>query len=103
MAFHHLERLINLHDGYRRVFQVGSQQLLLIQEDGRLYLLKNQCPHLGMGLSQATYREGRLRCPGHGIEFDLASGQPAATSQRCPALTFYTLSYEGNAVGVEVS
>ena len=101
--FHPLERLINLYDGYRRVFRVGSQQLLLIQEDGRLYLLNDQCPHLGVSLSQASYDQGRLRCRGHGIEFDLATGQPAAANQRCPALTFYTLSYDGNEVGVEVN
>jgi len=102
MAFYPLERLLNLHDGYRQVFQVGSQQLLLMQEDNRLYLINNACPHLGVGLAMASYQQGRLRCPGHGIEFELASGLPVASTQRCSALTFYTIVYEGNEVGVEV-
>ena len=45
MAFQPLERLMNLYDGYRNVFRVAGQSLLLIQEEGRCYLLLNQCPH----------------------------------------------------------
>ena len=45
MRFLGLEKLINLHDGYRREFKIDQLQLLLIQEQGRLYLLESRCPH----------------------------------------------------------
>ena len=45
MRFYPLEKLINLHDGYRRVFRIDHQSLLLLQRGGELYLLESSCPH----------------------------------------------------------
>ena len=57
MRFQPLEKLINLHDGYRPQFKIDSLQLLLIQERGELFLFEANCPHRGHPLAQATIVE----------------------------------------------
>ena len=42
MAFHALEKLMFLEDGYRREFIIDGIPLLLFQEDGQRYLIRNQ-------------------------------------------------------------
>lgn len=109
MAFYGLEKLINLQDGYRKVFRVGNVDLLLLHEAGKTFLVKNQCPHMGKPLQNATIIAGQgndspcLRCPHHGMQFDLHSGKNINNQGNpCGALTRYQLQYEGNIIGVEV-
>ncbi len=100
MSFIPLAKLHQLYDGLCLPVVVAGKPLLLIQEEGKTYLIANQCPHLGASLSRATLLDGWLRCPVHGMEFNLASGQPRHPAV-CPAgLQYYSLAYEGNSVGV---
>lgn len=102
MTFHRLEKLINLHDGYRRVFRIDGLSLLLMQEEGQLYLLRNVCPHKGFPLHTGTYSGGRLRCAYHAIEFDLPCGGRCVQHPSQPGVTLYPVVYEGADVGVEL-
>ncbi len=100
MAFHALERLIHLHDGYRRTFSIAGNSLLLVQDNGQRYLLINQCPHQQAPLHQATIQDGELQCPAHGMRFNLLTGQ---TNDGCSArLKFLPVIYEGNTLGVNL-
>lgn len=102
MPFVALEKLHQLYDGYRKAFTLDGQPLLLLQENGKTLLIKNSCPHAGAALTYATCTGNAIRCPMHGMEFDLSSGRSAnpACSQR---LQFIPLIYEGNMLGVEAS
>lgn len=102
VAYHRLEKLINLYDGYRRVFQVGNLSLLLIQENGVRYLLRNHCPHKGFPLHTGTLSGSRLRCAFHAMEFDLARQGRCIQHPSQPGVEMYVLVYEGNEVGVEL-
>lgn len=102
MAFHRLEKLINLHDGYRQLFRVEHLQLLLIQEKGQRYLLRNMCPHKGFPLHTGTMTGTRLRCAYHAIEFDLARGGSCVQHPLQPGVKMYALVYEESDVGVEL-
>jgi nitrite reductase/ring-hydroxylating ferredoxin subunit len=98
MAFYRLEQLINLYDGYQRAFSVGGHSLLLIQDQGQRYLLLNQCPHQHAPLDRGAIQNGQIRCPQHGMQFDLSTG---STSGACSAkLQFLTPAYDGNMLGV---
>lgn len=102
MPFAALEKLHLLYDGYRKAIRIGGKPFLLLQEEGRVSLIKNACPHASAPLTYATYDNGCLRCPLHGIEFELSSGR--SRSAACAdGLQFIPLVYEGNQIGVDLS
>ncbi|MGD8174533.1 Rieske (2Fe-2S) protein [Marinimicrobium sp. ARAG 43.8] len=102
MAYQVLETLHQLHDGYRRVFRVAGMELLLIQEEGGTFLLRNRCPHMAAPLHRSTVFGGIIRCPTHGIEFDLRSGQALNAPGGCAPLERIPIAYEGNTLGVDL-
>lgn len=103
MAYQSLEKLHQLQEGYRRIFKVAGRDLLLLQEEGRTYLMTNRCPHMDAPLHKASVAAGVLRCPVHGIEFDLRTGEALDAPPGCVGpLEFIPLIYEGNTVGIEV-
>ena len=99
MAFRSLEKLINLHDGYRRVFRVDGREVLLIQEGGSRWLVNRYCPHAGQALDDAAVEGDSIRCPRHGYCFALEDGRPLESP--CAALPVYSLIYEGNSIGLD--
>ncbi len=102
MAYLALEKLHQLSEGYRRQFRVAGEDLLLLVDNGKTYLLKNRCPHLGLSLARATLSVEGLRCPGHGIVFNLVDGC-AVNAGDCPdRLEFVPIAYEGSTLGVYV-
>lgn len=99
MAFYPLEKLHQLFDGYSRAFRVEGRDLLLVQSNGQVHLIENRCPHMDAPLTHATLNNGYIRCPLHGIEFNLVTGQGS-----CPQpLTHYEPIYEGNKVGIDLA
>lgn len=99
MAYRSLEKLINLHDGYRKIVSLHGRQLLLLQEEGTLLLIDRHCPHAGQVLDQADVRGDVLTCPRHLMQFSVFDGLPRRGA--CDALGVYALAYEGNTVGVD--
>jgi nitrite reductase/ring-hydroxylating ferredoxin subunit len=103
MRFQTLEKLINLHNGYRRQFRIDSLHLLLLQQDDEVYLLEARCPHRDQSLDAAGIDQGSIECPQHHYRFSLRDGALISfTEEPCRALRIYELVYEGNEVGVLV-
>ncbi|MGQ9425328.1 Rieske (2Fe-2S) protein [Gilvimarinus sp. F26214L] len=101
MRFHPLDYLHRLHEGYQRAFVVDGQPLLLIQTDGRAYIVANQCPHMNAPLTHARIQDGVIRCPLHGFEYNLHSGRPArAAFEGGGRLQHFPVAYEGNQIGI---
>ncbi|TQV73526.1 Rieske 2Fe-2S domain-containing protein [Exilibacterium tricleocarpae] len=101
MTFYPLEQLHRLHDGYSRPFKVAGRELLLLQVQGETYLIANRCPHMDAPLTHGTVQSGWLRCPLHGIEFDLQTGGArGGVAASLAPLEKFPLAYEGNQVGV---
>lgn len=103
MAFYELEKLHRLHDGYQKAFRVAGHELLLVQQEGRPYLVENRCPHMDAPLTKAQQEPGIIRCRIHGIEFKLEDGQACGPlAGTLSSLKFYPLAYEGTALGVDL-
>lgn len=100
MAFYPLEKLINLTDGYRKIFRITNHELLLIHESGEIHLLENFCPHRGKSLAKARVNSSTIVCPGHRYEFDLITGR--CIKGQCSSLKIYPVSYEGDCVGIDL-
>ena len=75
MRFYPLEKLINLHDDYRRQFKIDHLQLMLIQRRGERYVFESHCPHRAHPLETAAIENGVIRCPLHQYEFSLDDGK----------------------------
>lgn len=102
MAFYPLANLIDLYDGYRGVFRVHGQSLLLIQDEGKIYLIENRCPHMDAPLATGRVEGGAITCRAHGIRFQLDNGKaigPLAETLDC--LRRYNVAYDGNKIGVD--
>lgn len=103
MRFYSLDKLINLHDGYKKVIKIDEHHLLLVQLNGERHLIESMCPHRGHPLTESDLNaeSGRIRCPLHAYQFDIVSGDLLhATEEHCRSLKTYDLIYEGNEVGV---
>lgn len=77
--------------GSRCRVEVGGRMIAVFNVDGRLFAVRDRCPHQGAPLSAGSvwgliYPEGEgrvafasdrkfVRCPWHGWEYDLATGQ----------------------------
>lgn len=80
-----------LPSGTQRLVVAGGREIAVFNVEGTFYALRNQCPHQGgplcsgfvaarlesPGPGRYNYDEGRklVKCPWHGWEFDLATGQ----------------------------
>ena len=76
MAFIPLAKLHQLADGFSTTVRVRGRQLMLIHADGQSWIIDSCCPHAGASLVKGRVAGGCIRCPKHGIEFDLGSGAP---------------------------
>jgi nitrite reductase/ring-hydroxylating ferredoxin subunit len=77
--------------GGRKIVEVAGRSIAVFNLDGEFFALRNRCPHQGgplcegLRLSALTadvpgeYRHARpgelIRCPWHGWEFDIRTGQ----------------------------
>ena len=101
MAFIGLDKLINLHDGYRREFRVDYHRLLHLQHEGEHHLVEALCPHQEHPLIEAWLENGELLCPLHGYRFSLLTGRVVESSREdCRPLKVWPVAYEGADIGV---
>ena len=100
MAFHRLVRLDQLYDGFRATFRIDREDILLLQQNGRVFLIENRCPHQGFPLDRGSLRGERILCPRHGFAFHLESGD-CFQAPSCRLKT-YLPAYDGNYLGVEI-
>nr|WP_243760315.1 Rieske (2Fe-2S) protein [Aestuariicella hydrocarbonica] len=71
----------------------------MIQSEGRTFLIENRCPHMDSPLGNGSVRQDIIRCPKHGIEFNLLTGKGSAPGCLAP-LKIFTPAYEGNLIGI---
>jgi nitrite reductase (NADH) small subunit len=87
-------------EGQAKEFRIHGLTLCVATIEGRPLALDNVCPHRGGPLAEGTIEGGKVVCPWHQWEFDLATGV-ASTSAEVKALT-YALRIEGEDVLVEI-
>jgi len=111
-----VSNLDELPDGERRVFKIGRTDVLLINRQGKVHAIKNNCPHMGFPLNLGEITdEGCIICPLHHSRFELASGEVKEWAHwpigigdflgglvKQKPLTSYTVWVEGNSVFIEL-
>ena len=91
MARYAVATVDEIPPGGRKIVEVGGRSIGIFNVDGEFFALRNSCPHEGGPLCRGVlcgevtsdmpgeYRYSRpgqiLRCPWHGWEFDIRTGQ----------------------------
>jgi nitrite reductase/ring-hydroxylating ferredoxin subunit len=91
MASHVVARADEIPPGGRKIVEVAGRSIAVFNLDGEYHALRNRCPHQGGPLCEGQLlgaigssgpgeydyaRPGELiRCPWHGWEFDIRTGQ----------------------------
>lgn len=104
MARHVVGAVRDLPPGSRRLARIAGQDIVVFNVGGAFFALANRCPHQGgplcegrlTGLLDAAapgqYRYSRpgeiLRCPWHGWEFDIRTGQSRCEPGRIRTRSF---------------
>lgn len=129
MARHIVASAADIPPGTNKVVSVKGREIAVFNVKGSFYALLNKCPHMGAKLCHGVVvglvesagpgefeytRDGEiLRCPWHGWEFDMRTGQShvdpegiwvkqyPACVERGSALTEATLKAETFPVHVE--
>lgn len=87
-------------EGNAKEFAAGDKTICVAMIDGKPLALDNVCPHRGGPLAEGTIEGGKVICPWHQWEFDLATG--ASTDPSGTSTTAYALRQNGEDVLVEI-
>ena len=114
MARHVVARAAEIPDGSSRVVTVRGREIAVFNLRGEFFALINRCPHEGaplaaglrVGLSDSDkpgrYAHSRpgelLRCPWHGWEFDIRTGQSWCDPTRLKAKRYAAVREPGAAL-----
>lgn len=60
--------------GQRIFLKLGEQSIVLLNIDNRLYAINDRCPHQGASLYSGKLEGCTIRCPVHGLRFNLDNG-----------------------------
>ena len=71
---HCVAKLSELEDEVPFAVDVGGEELALILLNGDVYAINNVCTHEYACLSDGYVEDGRIVCPLHLAEFDIATG-----------------------------
>ncbi len=63
-----------LAPGQRKLAFVDGRSIVLFNIDGTIHAIDNACPHNGAALASGQLEGYVLRCPAHGLRFDLRTG-----------------------------
>ncbi|KDB06452.1 Rieske (2Fe-2S) iron-sulfur domain-containing protein [Burkholderia sp. lig30] len=72
-----------LAPGQRALAFANGRSIVVFNIGGMLYGIDNSCPHQGASLASGPLDGTRLRCPAHGLTFDLTTGRMPGTSGLC--------------------
>jgi len=93
--------MADLPPGSRKHVRTDGHSLLLFNVDGGVHAIADSCPHAGAWLGSGKLNGCFLRCPAHGLEFDLRTG--CARSGQGLAVRAYPVRVEGDAVSVDLA
>ena len=63
-----------LAPGQRKLVFVDGRSIVLFNVAGEIHAVDNSCPHNGASLASGALEGCMLRCPAHGLRFDVRTG-----------------------------
>lgn len=93
----------DLSEGEQVVVEVAGHSILLCRHQGEILAVQNKCTHAGSRLESGLMAQGSIRCPLHGVRFDLRTGQCLNERLKCAALRCFTVREVHGYIEVETS
>ena len=93
--------LADLPAGGRKLVRLDGHSLLLFNLAGAVHAMADSCPHAGAWLGSGKLDGCWLRCPAHGMSFDVRSGRMRGADGL--TLRVYPVRLEGEAVWVDLA
>ena len=111
MARHVVAKAADIPAGGNKVVTVAGREIVVFHINGEFFALLNRCPHEGAPMQKAQpvarlesdepgqYRRSRvgemLRCPWHGWEFDVRTGQSYFDPRNCKMRSYPVTVQDG--------
>ena len=95
-----MAKVDEIHPGGSKIVPVQGREILIINNDGTFYAIKNSCPHQGGQLNRGAIERGVITCPGHAWRFDLKTGD--ALDHPPLGLRCYRVEVRDGSVWVEI-
>ena len=92
----HVGTVEDFREGRGRPVMVDGVKVGVFKLKGRLYALKDACPHMGASLADGKLVGNEVTCFWHGWTFDLATGKTRQSPWACAAV--YELEVRGDDV-----
>jgi 3-phenylpropionate/trans-cinnamate dioxygenase ferredoxin subunit len=70
-----------LQVGQQQCVKLGSVSVLVCRTESGIYAVENRCTHMDSSLRGGSIEGDAIRCPLHGIKFDLRTGEPLSMGQ----------------------
>jgi 3-phenylpropionate/trans-cinnamate dioxygenase ferredoxin subunit len=83
-----------LGPGQRKIAFIDGRSIVVFNIAGEFHAIDNTCPHNGASLASGQLDGHLLRCPAHGLRFDVTSGRMPGTVGLCVE-TFPIRSVDG--------
>lgn len=88
-----------LAPGERKLAFVDGRSIVLFNIDGTIHAIDNACPHNGASLASGQLEGHMLRCPAHGLRFDLTTGCMPGAGGLC-LTTFPVRAVDGRLMAI---
>jgi 3-phenylpropionate/trans-cinnamate dioxygenase ferredoxin component len=85
--------------GQPRCVNLGSTSVLVCRTESGIYAVENLCTHMDSPLYGGTIEGEAIRCPLHGLKFDLRTGEPFTMGLPDPLKT-YAVRVDGDSVTI---
>lgn len=91
----------SLLEGRGRSFVVAGLSLAVFLVEGRVFAVRNQCPHRDVPLDDGLVDQGCVTCTWHNWRFDLRTGEHITTFGRRHGVPTYPVRIADNTVWVD--
>ena len=91
----------DIDEGKGRAFDVGEKRIAVFNISGSFQAIDDACPHAGASLAEGHIENGKVGCPWHYAEFELASGKHLNAPASCGVMA-YKVIIEGENLLVEI-
>ena len=93
-------KVTDVPSGEGRVVEAGGVPVALFNVEGTFQALDNTCIHRGGPLGDGMCANGKVTCPWHGWQYDIATGE--CTSAPGQGVSSYEVRVEGDDILVKV-